>query len=228
MQGIIKVNNEPLFFDIETLPTTDKKVIERIGASIKPPGTIKKKESIDAWMAENYEQELKKEIHKTGLNGAYGSVACIAWNDGFLTTSSFKNMSEHEVISDFYETIENTGIDTFSGHNIAGFDLKFLKQRSMILGIKPPKNILKAMNAKPWDDCIKDIMLMWDSDKNKMASLEMMCWWFGVKHGMPDMDGSMVAETWYKDPQKVIDYCVCDVKAEREIYYKMMFETSVF
>lgn len=224
------MNTEPLFFDIETLPSTDKQVIERIAANISPPGNIKKKESIDAWMEENYESELKKEIHKTGLNAAYGSVACIAWNDGYLTTSSFKNMSEYEVISDFYESIENAGIETFSGYNIAGFDLKFLKQRSMILGIKPPNNILKAMNAKPWDDCIKDIMLMWEPDKSKMTGLklDLMCWWFGVKHDMPDMDGSMVADVWYENPQKVIDYCIADVKAEKEIYYKMMFETPVF
>lgn len=220
------MNNEPLFFDIETLPTTDKKVIERIAASIKPPAKYTKKESIDAWMAENYEQELKKEIHKTGLNGAYGSVACIAWANKDQTYCTNQAMNEVENIKWFYDQVSE--FETFSGHNIAGFDLKFLKQRSMILGIKPPKNILKAMNAKPWDDCIRDIMLMWDSDKNKMASLDMMCWWFGVKHGMPDMDGSMVAETWPVDPQKVIDYCISDVKAEREIYYKMMFETTVF
>jgi len=80
MQKRIKImNNEPLTFDIETLPTKDKQVIERIASTIRPPGNIKKKESIDAWMAENYEQELKKEIHKTGLNAAYGSGACIGW-----------------------------------------------------------------------------------------------------------------------------------------------------
>ncbi len=218
---------EPLFFDIETLPTNDEQVIKRLADSIRPPGNIKKKESIDAWMEENYEQELKEKIKKTSLDAAYGRVACIAWDDGFLTTS-FKNMSEYEVISDFYESIENTGIETFSGHNIAGFDLKFLKQRSMILGIKPPANILKAMNAKPWDDCIKDTMLMWDSDKNKMMSLDTMCWLFGVKHDMPDFNGSMVADTWKTNPQKVIDYCIADVKAERELYYKMVFDNPVF
>lgn len=220
------MNNEPLFFDIETLPTTDKKVIELIAASIKPPAKYTKKESIDAWMAENYELELKEKIHATGMQAAYGSVACIAWANKDQTYCTNQAMNEVENIKWFYDQVSE--FDIFSGHNIAGFDLKFLKQRSMILGIKPPKNILRAMNAKPWDDCIKDIMLMWDSDKNKMASLDMMCWWFGVKHGMPDMDGSMVAETWPVDPQKVIDYCICDVKAEREIYYKMMFETPVF
>lgn len=220
------MNKEPLFFDIETLPTTDKKVIERISASIKPPAKYTKKESIDTWMAENYELELKEKIHATGMQAAYGSVVCIAWTCDEKIYSTSPEMNEKDCLIWFYAQIEHH--QTFSGHNISGFDLKFLKQRSMILGIKPPKNILKAMNARPWDDCIKDIMLMWDLDKNKMASLEMMCWWFGVKHGMPDMDGSMVAETWPVDPQKVIDYCIGDVKAEREIYYKMMFETSVF
>lgn len=222
------MNAEPLTFDIETLPTTDKQVIERIASTIRPPGSIKKKESIDAWMAENYEQALKDEIHKTGLNGAYGSVACIAWSYNEDIYNTGKYLSEKEVIKIFFEIIGNFETETFCGHNITGFDLKFLKQRSMILGIKPPKNILKAMNAKPWDDCIKDIMLMWDSDKNKMASLDLMCWWFGVKHDHDGFDGSMVAETWPVDPQKVIDYCISDVKAAREIYYKMMFEEPVF
>lgn len=222
------MNNEPLFFDIETIPSKDKQVIERIASTIRPPGNIKKKESVDAWMAENYEQALKEKIHETGLNGAYGSVACIGYAYQDKLSCSSKDMSERDAIKDFFKYIEYYNIETFSGHNIVGFDLKFLKQRSMILGIKPPKNILKAMNAKPWDDCIRDIMLMWDMDKNKMASLDMMCWWFGVKHDHDGIDGSMVADIWYKDPQKVIDYCIADVKAELEIYYKMMFEEKVF
>ena len=222
------MNSEPLTFDIETLPTKDKQVIERIASTIRPPGNIKKKESIDVWMAENYEQALKDEIHKTGLSGAYGSVACIAWAyQGNLTCSS-KEMSEENAIKNFYKYIEYYNVETFCGHNIVGFDLKFLKHRSMILGIKPPKNILKAMNAKPWDDCIKDIMLMWDPDKNKMTSLDLMCWLFGVKHDHDGFDGSMVAEAWLVDQQKVIDYCISDVKATREIYYKMMFEEKEF
>ncbi len=220
------MNTEPLTFDIETLPTTDKQVIERIASTIRPPGNIKKKESIDVWMAENYEQALKDEIHKTGLNGAYGSVACIAFATNGKIHNTTLDLNETQCIKSFYEYIED--YEVFSGHNIVGFDLKFLKHRSMILGIKPPKNILKAMNAKPWDDCIKDIMLMWDPDKNKMTSLDLMCWLFGVEHEHEGIDGSMVAEIWETDPQKVIDYCISDVKATREIYYKMMFDIPVF
>jgi len=221
-------NTAPLFFDIETLPTNDEQVIKRLADSIRPPGTIKKKESIDAWMEENYEITLKEKIKATALDAAYGRVACIAWDDEYGLFYSNVEDDEVKCIQDFYICIEPEKIESFCGHNIAGFDLKFLKQRSMILGIKPPANILKAMNAKPWDDCIKDTMLMWDSDKNKMMSLDTMCRLFGVKHDMPDFNGSMVADTWKTNPQKVIDYCIADVKAERELYYKMVFDKPVF
>lgn len=223
------MNKEPLFFDIETLPTNDEQVIKRLADSIRPPGNIKKKESIDAWMEENYEQELKEKIKKTSLDAAYGRVACIAWSNGIdeiMHTCHDQDEITHLV--DFYFYVEKYGSESFCGHNISGFDLKFLKQRSMILGIKPPATILKAMNAKPWDDCIKDTMIMWDSDKNKMMSLDTMLWLFGVKHDMPDFNGSMVADTWKTNPQKVIDYCIADVKAERELYYKMVFDNPVF
>ena len=82
------MNNEPLTFDIETLPTKDKQVIERIASTIRPPGNIKKKESIDAWMAENYELELKERIHETGMKGAYGSVAFLRDTKGFLDSNT--------------------------------------------------------------------------------------------------------------------------------------------
>lgn len=214
-------------FDIETLPTTDERVIAQLAASIKPPGTIKKQESKDTWMQENYDIVLKEKIADTALNGAYGRIACIAWRDDNGTVfNTLKHLSESEIIKVFYDQI--LGAKEFCGHNIAGFDLPFLKHRSMILGIKPSSGILHAMNAKPWDDCIKDTMLMWSSDKNKMIKLETLLWLFDIKHEFHDFDGSMVAETWPVDPQKVIDYCVADVKAEYELYNRMIFNNPVF
>lgn len=214
-------------FDIETLPTYNEEVMTKIAASIRPPGNIKKESSKDDWMQENYDIVLKEKIAETALNGAYGRVACIAWiDDNGAILNTTKELSEKEVILEFFN---NSQLDKdFCGHNIAGFDLPFLKHRAMILGIKPPLNLLKAMNAKPWDECIKDIMLMWSGDKNKMASLELMCWWFGIKHEYADFNGSMVAETWPINPQKVIDYCVADVKATRELYNRMIFNDRVF
>ncbi len=216
--------------DIETLPTESTEVITKIGSTIKPPANYKKQETIDQWMTENYEIELKNRVSKTALDGAYGKIACIAWSidDEIHTTLQIDN--ETDVIISLYEYISSiTNVDlAFCGHYISSFDLPFLLQRSIILGIKPPQAILRAMRAKSWDDCIRDTHLMWTGDRNKHIGLGTLCWILGVDHGSPDFEGSMVADTWADDPQKVIDYCAHDVKATVEIYNKLTFGEAVF
>jgi len=84
---------------------------------------------------------------------------------------------------------------------------------------------MKAMQAKPWDDCIKDTSIIWG---NEFISLDTLLWHFDIKHSHPEFDGSMVAETWETDPQKVIDYCCGDVRSTYELYQKMTFGDKVF
>ncbi|WP_299079016.1 hypothetical protein [uncultured Paraglaciecola sp.] len=218
-----------IVFDIETLPCNDQETILELQKEIKAPGQFKKPESIAVWMKENKEAELEKIVSKTSFDGMYGRVACIAWafDDGeILSTNDY--MSEAEAITLFYDSIENSSIREylFCGHNIAGFDLPFLKHRSIILGIRPPNKLLEAMNAKPWDICIADTMLMWSADKHKQGSMDRLCKAFGI-YGKGDFDGSMVAETWLTDPQKVIDYCKDDVHRTREMYKKLTFSTQL-
>ena len=214
-------------FDIETTGTKDEDVIKKLAESIRPPAQIKKQESIDKWMEENYDQALKDKISDTALSGMYGHVTCIAWNDG-VDFSSHESMTEEEVIRDFYSYLSLQDLNVFCGHNIYGFDLQFLKQRSIILGIKPPKSLWKAMNAKPWDDCIKDTMLMWSQDKNKMIGLDTLCWILGIDRGDTSITGSETAALWETNPQKVIDKCVNDVRKTVAVYNKLTFNDSVF
>ena len=212
----------PLIFDIETLPTENTTVISNIAASIKPPGNFKKLESIEAWRNENFEVEFVKAVNKTALDGAYGRVACIAWSaPGGQVISTLKDMSEEEVIKGFYLAIEESAFmtDSFCGHNVQ-FDLQFLKHRSMVLRIKPPEAFLDAMNAKPWDDRVLDTQYIWTNDRNKYISLHALCEVLGIE-GKGDFDGSMVADTWCKNPQEVIDYCKDDVRRTYEVFKRL-------
>lgn len=213
-----------LTFDLETLPSDNPEVIKRIAATIKPPINYTKEETIEKWK----KTALDEAINKTSFDALYGRIACIAWQIGHDVYNTGKEMSEREVINSFYHDVDGGYFDSFCGHNIASFDLPFLMRRSMILGIKPPAQIMKAMLAKPWDDCIKDTMIMWTGSTNKYISLDTLLWHFGIDHGHPDFDGSMVAETWETDPQKVIDYCADDVRATYELYQKMTFNDKVF
>jgi predicted PolB exonuclease-like 3'-5' exonuclease len=213
-----------LTFDLETLPTNDPAIIEELAKGIKPPATHKKQETIDAWMIENKESALKELVAKTSFDGALGRIACIAWSiDDEPVFVSGAEYTELEAIKVFYDFINMECHDvTFCGHNLAGFDLPFLKHRSIIHGIKPPKSLLQAMNAKPWDSCIADTMLMWSSDSQKRASMDKLCKALGIQ-GKEGFDGSQVAETWPVDPQKVIEYCKDDVRRTRAIYKRINF-----
>lgn len=211
-------------FDLETLQTTDEEVIESFRKSIKAPANYSKPETIAKWH-ENCAQALADMVAKTSFDGLYGSIACIAWasNDGAIFASD-ANHSEREVIELFYSFIDHEkNVDKFCGHNLAGFDLPFLKHRSIILGIQPPAKLWQAMNAKPWDSCIADTMLLWSSDSQKRASMDKLCKAFGIK-GKEGFDGSMVNNEWVNgDRSKVIEYCKDDVRRTIEIYNRITF-----
>jgi 3'-5' exonuclease len=214
-----------LNFDIETLPTNDQSVIDEIAATIKPPATHKKQETIDVWMAENKESAVKEAVAKTSFDGALGRIACIAWSiDDEPIFASGSEHTEREVIELFFSFIQSECLDEvkFCGHNIAGFDLPFLKHRAIIHGIKPSKSLWHAMNAKPWDNCIADTMLMWSPDSQKRASMDKLCKALSIQ-GKNGFDGSMVADTWTVDPHKVIEYCKDDVMRTRAIYKRINF-----
>lgn len=227
-----------LTLDIETLPTTDKAVIDALAETITAPGQYKKPESIAEWMRENKEQAVKDLVAKTSFDALYGSIACIcyAFDDGevFSVSVADEYSDECGMLENFYSDISSqtrvayqdawaAGKCTVVGHNVHGFDLPFLKQRSIIRGVKPPSVLLKAMKAKPWDEGIADTMLMWSSDSQKRVSMDKLCKAFGIE-GKSDFDGSMVADTWPVDPNKVIEYCKDDVRRTREIYKRITFQ----
>lgn len=222
-------------FDVETLACTDAEVIESLRATVKPPATHKKQETIDSWMAENAESALAEMVAKTSFDGMYGKIACIAWKfDDGEVCSSLDTDTEEQAINRFYDAVRcavkvdyhggSTNVPIqFCGHNIAGFDLPFLKHRSIILGIKPPPNLIAAMNAKPWDKCIADTMTMWSSDNQKRVSMDKLCKAFGIQ-GKDGFDGSMVNAEWTTgSKQRVIQYCRDDIDRTYAIYKRITF-----
>lgn len=225
-----------LFLDIETLPTNDQAIIDEMAKTITAPANYSKPESIQKWMDENFASALKDKVARTSFDGLFGRVCviCASFEDGQV--EAFANNNEAQLLTEFYSYVADcTGIEhhrgtafqdlTVVGHNVASFDLPFLKHRSIINGICPPAPLLKAMNAKAWDSVIADTMLMWSSDRERRASMDKLCKAFGIP-SKGDFDGSMVADTWPNDPQKVIDYCKADVERTRQIYKRLTFQTT--
>lgn len=223
-----------LTFDIETLPCADPELISDIHGKVTPPGTYKKADSIEKWWKEDGEQAKAEAVAKTSFDGMYGRICVIGYQFDDGDVMSVSGDDEASLLMEFYEEITahigrqihqgtvNLPL-TVCGHNVAGFDLPFLKHRSIIHGIKPPEALMKAMSAKPWDSCIADTMLLWSCDPHKRGSMDRLCKALGIS-GKNGFDGSMVADTWAVDPKKVIDYCCDDVRRTRSIYKRLTFQ----
>ena len=226
-----------LYLDIETLPCTDPAFISQVSDTITAPAQYKKPESIEEWLRDNKDKAVKDAVSKTSFDGLYGSIACIcyAFDDGEIFSVDAR-CGEKMMLEQFYcHVLDMSGVDHHAGtaqqqlvvvgHNVAGFDLPFIKHRSIINNVKPVDAMIKPMNAKPWDACIADTMLMWSSDSQKRVSMDKLCKAFGLE-GKGDFDGSMVAETWPTEPLKVIGYCIDDVRRTRELYKCMTWDQS--
>jgi predicted PolB exonuclease-like 3'-5' exonuclease len=114
------------------------------------------------------------------------------------------------------------------GHNILGFDLPFLYQRSMICGVKPSRQLL---NGKPWEiaDWVYDTMDRWQMGKfYEKVGLEELALAFGLdcpKKGA--VSGENLLEA-YRDGRhaEIREYCLRDVGCARELYYRMTYQNA--
>lgn len=225
--------------DIETIPAEDPAVIADITASIKPPGNLKKAETIAAWEANEKQAAIDEAVLKTAFDGAYGRIIVIGYaaEDGDPVAL---HGSEADILTAFFGAISDasrmsyqgtTGrAETersviFIGHNVVGFDLRFLWQRAVINRVKMPTVLLKACKAKPWDGIVADTMQMWHPDRDRKISLDKLCKVLGIPTPKTDLDGSKVYEA-YKAGQieRIAEYCKGDITAVRECYRRLCFQ----
>jgi len=220
-----------LFCDIETVPCADPDLIALITEGIKPPKTMSKPETIAKWEAEEKPLVISDAVAKTSLDGTYGRVCCITYAFDGEPVQGIIDRREKKVLTQFYEVLHKRCVDikqgipqrpVVIGHNITGFDLRFLWQRSIIKGIKPTP--LLPWDEKPWGEHIRDTMLMWNTSTEKRIRLHKLCIVLGVespkdKNGM---DGGDVAGLWAKrEYDKIIAYGMDDTEAMRQCYRKL-------
>ena len=218
-----------MYLDIESVASTDASVV-----SVKCPGNIKKPESIAKWEAEDRPQAILDALANTVFDGTYGKIVCIGYalDDGPVSASCCDD--EEKLIWDLFSEIStatlippfNHVLDlTVCGHNVAWFDLPFLRKRAMIHNIKPPRALRDVFAAKPWSESIADTMRMWDSDPSKRIKLDALCKVLGIPTPKGDMDGSKVGEAFAAgEYSKIATYCAADVEATRACYKRMTWQ----
>lgn len=216
-----------LYLDIETIPAQTEAAKARIASTVKAPGNIKKPESILAWEKDSKEAAVQEAIDKTSFDGGLGHVCCIGWainNSSAVYVSMSEKQTESEILGIFFAIIEASGgvygkAHTVVGHYISGFDIRFLTQRAIVLGIRLPN--WWPHEAKPWGDEIFDTMVKWAGAKGTV-SLDNLCFALGIE-GKGDVDGSMIAQM-FKDGKhdEIAAYCCDDVERVRQVHKKMI------
>ena len=215
-----------LYLDIETIPSQDAAVHERIAASITPPGNITKAETIAAWEADKKPALVADAIAKTSFDGALGHICCIGWAVGEDSSASTDIGNVHEekqmlefFVSKLHERSRQLVTPTVIGHNVVDFDIRFIWQRAIILGVRLPGWFPR--DPKPWGDDTFDTMTAFAGARNRI-SMDNLCRALGIP-GKGEVDGSMVAGMWERGEfAQIAHYCREDVERTRAIHKRMM------
>ena len=216
-----------LYLDIETIPTDDPHLIDYVAQSVKPPASMKKAETIEAWVRDQKEQAVADAVAKSGLDGAFGRVCAIGMHarSGASSCMMLSDVDdvEYYLLSNFVDSMARClprGVPpVIVGHNITGFDLRFLTQRCMVNGICLPS--WWPRDPKPWDNTVHDTMHMWAGPR-EYVSLDKLCVALGVK-GKGAVNGADVAGMWERGEYEAIrSYCMDDVMRVKACHERMM------
>ena len=215
-----------LYLDIETIPTDEPKLIDHIAASVKPPASMKKAETIEAWERDQKEQAIADAVAKAGLDGAYGRVCAIGMHaSGGVPECFMLNRCDGEAqllartLAMVKASLPNGVPPVIVGHNITGFDLRFLAQRCMVHGVCLPS--WWPRDPKPWDSAVHDTMHLWAGHRD-YVSLDKLCVALGIE-GKSGTNGADVAGMWERGEYEAIrEYCMEDVLRTKACHERMM------
>lgn len=226
-----------LYFDIETIPA-DESSYEALRYLYHRKLQKKMKEKgIDEASAIEDFGTFEYFVGTTGMDGSFGRILCISYAVNDDTTRTLCNPeNEKKTLEDFWFVAKQ--IDLFVGHNVMEFDLRFILQRSIILGVKPTWNRFESKGLSKYkidqflsfarysNYPIFDTMQEWSAWGNPKVGLEHLALALGIP--TPKGEGIDGSEVWnfYKagKVQEICDYCERDVETTRAVYKRMTFE----
>lgn len=114
---------------------------------------------------------------------------------------------------------ERGRLPIFIGHNVVNFDIRFIWQRAIVLGIKMPGWFPR--DPKPWGHDVFDTMTAFAGQRGTVG-LDKLCIALGLE-GKGDIDGSMVGDLWAAgEYDRIAEYCKADVERTRAVHRKML------
>ncbi|MDR0829485.1 MAG: 3'-5' exonuclease [Prevotellaceae bacterium] len=222
-----------LFLDIETVPQTENLsgLSDELQKIWKDKAAVQKQKMPDKF-PENLSDD-ENFFKNAGVYSEFSKIICISVgcfysknNETFFRIKSFAGDDEKQLLSDFAAMTNKfmrTAEHQVCGHNIKEFDIPFICRRLLINDLPIPKSI-NAAGKKPWETSFIDTLELWRfGDYKNYTSLKLLTAVFGIPTPKDDIDGSQVAEVYYKEKNlaRISQYCQKDVLATARLYQKL-------
>ena len=184
--------------------------------------------SADLFSHAEVQERLKKEdelYERSSFDGTYSRIVCI----GMLVFSpsmepqgavSWYGSNEADLLRQFWGRLGEIRPSLFITHNGLGFDLPFIKKRSIIHRVKPSMEIsLAKFRTEP----VYDTMAVWSNwDMRGWVKLDILARALQVE--TKSGSGKEVAEMWAAGQGKAIaEYCLQDTYVTYACYNRMTF-----
>ncbi|TVZ56177.1 hypothetical protein OD91_1457 [Lutibacter sp. Hel_I_33_5] len=221
----LKVNlKNILFLDIETVPEIED-------FSDLPDD---KKELFQQKTSYQRKEDITTEEFyvRAGIWAEFGKIICISVGyfvenekKNQLRVTSFYGNNEYKILIDFKLLLDKHFAkknNVLCAHNGKEFDFPFIARRMIIKGIDLPEK-LNLFGKKPWEVAHLDTMELWKfGDFKHYSSLKLLTSILGIPSPKDDIDGSEVADVYYKEKniERIVSYCEKDTIAVAQILLK--------
>jgi len=206
--------------DIETVQAPKEEWAELAGVSLVAADNLL--EAGDA-------AQQDKDYDKSSFDGTYSRIVCIgliAFSDSMEPQGAMAwyGGQEKELLQQFWAWMGKARPGLYITHNGLGFDLPFIKKRSIIHQVRPPVEIsLAKFRTEP----VYDTLAIWSNwDSRGWVKLDVLARALGVE--TKSGSGKQVAEMWQAGRGKEIaDYCLQDCYVTYACYSKMTFREPI-
>lgn len=232
-----------LYLDIESIPSQHPDALAQVRATIKPPATLKKPESIAAWWASEADAAAQEAWRKQSLDGGtQGEIISVAVTDGEgreWVRCRAVGESEAALLQDFIDTVEGWTRDEFHklaasasarhafpmddhrlvAHN-AAFDIGYLWRRMAVQGLRIPRWLPGPMARA--GQHYGDTMMVW-AGWGKFIGLDALTRALVLPSPKAEgMDGAKVFDAWMAGEHKAIAaYNLKDAQAVAAVWHRL-------
>ncbi len=216
-----------LFIDIETVPQCP--TYADVDENMKPLWDKKAEYFLK-------DEETPGDVYqRAGIYAEFGKIVCISAGiihhvkgEMHFKVKSFASDDEKKLLMEFSDMLEHFMAKSpdrnMCGHNAKEFDFPFIARRMLIHGLKLPQ-ALNIAGKKPWEVKFLDTLDLWKfGDYKHYTSLNLLTTIFNIPSPKDDIDGSQVAEVYYKenDLDRIAIYCEKDVFATAQLLLRFM------